>query len=389
MQIYLWSAGANSETSRAIEHRMRAAISDLITISDIDDVLFRGSKRLNEPVFVTVFVPSNDRRLFVHLTELAERHQDWLFLILIGDDISIDDYKRLARTGGAEWVSTNAGPQEILDIISRRQTRLANARPERSPARSVAISFIPSAGGVGNTTLAVEAGIYLKTTKTTRAHSVCLIDLDFQCSNGCDYLDIEPRLQIQEISTNPERLDAQLFDIFVSHHISGLDVFAAPRTKFDYCNLAVSALDNLFTIAASRYDLILVDLPVTWFQWTSNVIAASDAALVVGLNTVPGLRQIAETLAAVRAIPNAPERVVVAVNRCQRRLVGRIARRQHVETALPSEQVLYVGEEPGAIESINVGTPMALKNSYRSIGKDIAALADFCASVTSGRGAQS
>ena len=36
---------------------------------------------------------------------------------------------------------------------------------------------------------------------------VCLIDLDFQSSNVCDYLDIEPRLQIREISADPDRLD--------------------------------------------------------------------------------------------------------------------------------------------------------------------------------------
>jgi hypothetical protein len=34
-----------------------------------------------------------------------------------------------------------------------------------------------------------------------------------------------------------------------------------------------------------------------------------------------------------------------------------------------------------ALESINTGIPMALKKNYRMIGKEIAALADFCADV--------
>ena len=38
-------------------------------------------------------------------------------------------------------------------------------------------------------------------------------------------------MQIQEIAANPDRLDAQLFELFVSHHGSGLDVLAAPRSK--------------------------------------------------------------------------------------------------------------------------------------------------------------
>jgi hypothetical protein len=40
-----------------------------------------------------------------------------------------------------------------------------------------------------------------------------------------------------------------------------------------------------------------------------------------------------------------------AVNRCQRRLLGGIARRQHVETALGREHIIYVGQESMALES--------------------------------------
>ncbi len=387
MPIYMWSADLDVEKTKAIEFRLRKAVPDLVTISSMDDVFAAPARGSSGHTYVLVVPPSRNRPAFAKLIDIASRYRDQLFIILISDEISIADYKAVMRTGGADWVSTNANPQEILDIISRRQARtVVEARPGESPGRkSVAISFVPSAGGVGNSTLAVEAGVHLKTNKATRDRNICLVDLDFQSSNVCDYLDIEPRLQIQEISTDPERLDAQLFDIFISRHTSGLDVFAAPRTKFEYCDLDVSALDTLFSIAAARYDLMLIDLPVTWFAWTSKIIAASDAVLVTGVNTVPGLRQTVETLAAVRETPHAPDQIAVAVNRCQRRLVGGIVRRHHVETTLGREQVFYVGEEPMALESINTGTPMALNKNYRAIGKDVAALAGFCASVKSAR----
>jgi Flp pilus assembly CpaE family ATPase len=128
--------------------------------------------------------------------------------------------------------------------------------------------------------------------------------------------------------------------------------------------------------------LILIDCPVTWFAWTPNVIAASNAALVTGLNTVPGLRQLVETLATIRRLPQPPGQVVVAINRSQRRLLGGVVRRHHVETALGGEQIFYVGEEPMALESINTGSPMAMTKSYRAAGKDIAALAAFCKGIS-------
>ena len=47
----------------------------------------------------------------------------------------------------------------------------------------------------------------------------------------------------------------------------------------------------------------------------------------------------------------------------------------------------HIAEEPMVLESINTGTPMALSKGSGSIGRDIAALADFCANVKSLRAA--
>ena len=76
-----------------------------------------------------------------------------------------------------------------------------------------------------------------------RGRRICLLDLDLQTSHLCDHLDIEPRLQIQEILENPDRLDAQLFDLFVSRHAaSGIDVLASPRSRGDPVGLGMAVL---------------------------------------------------------------------------------------------------------------------------------------------------
>jgi pilus assembly protein CpaE len=382
MPVYLWSPDGEVEKLKPIETRLRQLLPDLLVVSSIDEVVDAPAEGDGEN-YVFVIISGRDRSEFLKLVDIASNYSSKLFVIVMSDEISVADYKIVLRTGAADWVSTNANSQELLDVMSRRRTpSVGVATPGGATDRkAVAISFVPSAGGVGNSTLAIEVGVHLKTSKAARDRNICLIDLDFQSSNLCDYLDIEPRLQIEEISANPDRLDSQLFDIFVSRHGSGLDVFAAPRTKFENCNLNVSALDTLFSIASTRYDVMLIDLPVPWFAWTSKVIAASKAAVVTGTNNVPGLRQTVETLASIREIPHVSDQIAVVINRCQRRLLGGIARRHHVETTLGREKIFYVGEEPMALESINTGTPMALNNNYRRIGKDIAALASFCASV--------
>jgi MinD-like ATPase involved in chromosome partitioning or flagellar assembly len=397
MAVYLLSAGADMTRARLVEQRIRRAIPDLTAIADIkelSDIVTRGSS--NDPDFALIMAPSRDIGYFTKVADMALSHRGRIFFVLISDELSASDYKALLRRGDADWVSVDADPQEIRDILAR-QRRRRNAEHEGEPSGSkpIAVSFVPSAGGVGNTTLALETAIKLKAEKATRERRICIVDLDFQRSHVCDYLDIEPRLKIQEIMDNPDRLDEQLLDIFISRHASGLHVFAAPRGAFDVCELNVSALDALFNLASLRYELLLIDLPVTWFAWTDQVISASDGVIVTGTNTIPGLRQTVETLKAVRSArnsvlshtstPSADFQTAVAMNRCQRRFMGGIRNRRHVEAVLGDEQVLYVSEEPMALESINTGTPIGLNKSSGAFVKDIAALAAFCGGLKSAR----
>jgi len=228
----------------------------------------------------------------------------------------------------------------------------------------------------------VEAAVQLKTTKATRERSVCLIDLDFQNSHVCDYLDIEPRLQIQELAENPGRLDAQLLALFLSQHSSGVDVLASPRSKASPLDFNVAALDMLFGMMSEKYDFILVDLPTAWLAWTPPILSVSGLVLVVGINTIPSLRLTRDTLEAVRAVKPLRAQVVTVVNRCETRLLGGIARRQHVKSILRDEQVVYIREDSHAArESVNAGVPASLSGHGNKLKKDIAQLTRLVAAL--------
>jgi pilus assembly protein CpaE len=311
------------------------------------------------------------------MVSIATEYRDKLFFIFISDDISASDYKRLMQSGGADWASTQGAPEEIADILARFNRGGAAEIVEPGPTTEpVMVAFVPSAGGVGNSTLAIETGIQVKTAKRTRGRRVCLLDLDFQNSHVCDYLDIEPRMQIHEIAANPERLDAQLFDLFVSHHSSGLDVLAAPRSRDHPPDLDAHTLEALFSKISMRYDLILLDLPVPWFSWTRQLLSAAEVVLVTGLNTIPGLREVAEALAAVRAVDRVPAKVAVVLNRCEYRLVGGFARRHHVKNLLEGEEVFFVRDDPeNAVQSVNTGIPVAAQGKGGRISRDIAPIA--------------
>jgi pilus assembly protein CpaE len=391
MSIYLLRGNADSQVRSPIERELPEAIPDLVEVSSIKRVFEGNSSKANgrEPTIVLVTAPAGESNSFDRLVEVASQYRQEIFLILIRDDISGSDYKRLVRTGGADWASAKTGVREVTDIIERRRQQAltpdgiqVSTGNGRGP---VTISFVPSAGGVGNSTLILEAATYLKKDKKTQQRKICVVDLDFQTSHVCDYLDSEPRLQIEEFSSAPERLDDHLLETFTSHHGSGIDVLAAPRSKFSPDRLNVNALDALFGFITRRYDLVLIDHPLTWFSWTPQVIGASDAAVVTGINTIPRLRQISETLSQVRSNGSPSLKVTVVLNRCERTLIGMIARRKHVERVLPTEQVIYVSERAEAIESVNMGIPIMLGGSAAKFQNELAPLGEFCADATSTR----
>jgi pilus assembly protein CpaE len=380
MSIYFLSSQPYSSSVAAVKRKIGGVLPDLKTIENLEEI----AQHISSPSAgraVVIFVASAlDPANIDNLISIASQHRERVFFVLISDEISATDYKRLVRTRGADWVSTNGTAQEVLDVIAVHE--LPGGPVVEGPGRPVVVTFIPSAGGVGNTTIAIEVGVSLKSQRA-RSRRICCVDLDFQNSHMCDYLDIEPRFQIQEIIDRPDRLDTHLFSIFVTRHSSGVDVIAAPRTKFDPCEIALGALDALFDMIAKSYDMVLVDLPVAWFSWTAPVIANSDAAVITGINTIPCLRQVAETLEAVRGAKRKEAAIAVVINRCKRRIIGGFAHRQHVEAVLGGQKLFYIGDDSAALESANTGRPMISSAASRKTKAEFSTLALFCAELKS------
>jgi pilus assembly protein CpaE len=374
MTIYLTQGGGDEARAEEIEGKLKSTIPNLRRVSRIEDIDQRPVNSADRSVVLLVAATPGHTN-FDDLLDVVRRHPRNLFFIVVGGDISTRDYKRLIQSGNADWVAEVGLPQEILDIVGRVSAPTRENVAVESP---VVVSFTPSAGGVGNSTLAIETAIHLVRDKSNKSAKVALIDLDFQSSHVCDHLDIAPKFQFEEIVAAPDRLDDHLLSAFISHHSSGLDVLAASRSRFHARDLSVEALSALFDRLAQRYATIIIDLPLSVHSWTLPLLAASKGILVTGLNTIPGLRQIEETMRALREEATITGELRAVVNRCEFGLTGRAARADHVARILGEEKRMLVRNARVAIECVNVGTPIILAHPSDKLVKDIAAIAAFC-----------
>jgi pilus assembly protein CpaE len=377
--IYLMQGGEDERRVDEIERKLKTTMPNLKRVPNVEDIFERSTPNGERSIVVLPAAAQTDGGV-QDLIDVVRRSPRDLFFIAVGGDISARDYKRLIQSGNADWVAEAGLPQEILEIVGRVS---AGARDPVAVDSPVVVSFIPSAGGVGNSTLAIETAIQLVSGKSTKDARVALVDLDFQSSHVCDYLDIAPKFQFDELVAAPGRLDDQLLSAFISRHSSGLDVFAASRSRLHSRDLDVEALSALFDRMAHRYAYIVVDLPLSAQPWTIPLLAASKGILVTGLNTIPGLRQIEETLRALRAEALITADVRAVVNRCDFGLMGKVIRADHVARILGEEKRMFVRNARVAIECVNIGTPMTLAYPSDKSVKDIAAISEYCVGLKS------
>ena len=183
----------------------------------------------------------------------------------------------------------------VRDLRARRQ-----AAPMPTTSEAQIYTFLPAVGGAGVTTLAIQTAMLLLNSGPRGRAITCLVDLDFQHGACADYLDIEPRLDLEEIEPRPERLDRQLLEIMLSRHASGLDVIAAPNRPAEMRSFDPDMVTRLLDLVSSHFDHVVIDMPRTWFSWTDSVLLGTNRLFIVSEMTVPGLRHARHLVAAIR-----------------------------------------------------------------------------------------
>lgn len=248
-------------------------------------------------------------------------------------------------------------PIQPIDLV--RACSRALQRPGEERAKEAEIrAFLPAAGGVGVTTLAIEAAMQLMRAGARRA-ATCLVDLDFQHGACADYLDIEPRLDLGEIEPRPERLDRHLLEVMLSHHASGLAVIAAPNRPVEMRSFDPGVVTRLLDLVATQFEFVVIDMPRAWFAWTDSVLVGSNKLYIVTEMTVPGLRHAKQLAAAVVERLGEELKPQVIVNRFEQRMFDAGLRRGDIEQALGGS---FLGTIPNNYrlvrEAIDRGVPL-------------------------------
>ncbi len=263
--------------------------------------------------------------------------------------------RRLLQMRVADFLVKPVAPIELVRACARAAKTSSTGE---TSAEAEIYTFLPAAGGVGVTSIAIQTALLLQG-QTRGGSSTCLVDLDFQHGAVADYMDLEPRLDLSEIEPRPERLDRHLLEVMLSQHSSGLSVIAAPTRPAEMRSFDPMMVTRLLDLVSSHFRYVVIDMPRTWFPWTDSVLLGSNKLFIVSEMTIPGLRHAKKLVSAISERLGETANPQVIVNRFEQRMFVQGLRRTDIENALGKS---FAGTLPNNFqivrEAIDRGIPL-------------------------------
>ncbi len=265
-----------------------------IVVTDVNMPLMNGLelvKRLRE-----------DRRTArtpIIVLSAAKQEQD----ILAGYSHGADDY-----IGKPIDLAVLAAKVETI----LRQTRSV-AEVIATPRKlGVVIAFAHGKGGVGATTLAANVAAAL----ATEGKSVALLDLNLQFGNAAMFFDLRPRTTIVDYARGDiTRVTEEDFTQYLADHTSGVRLLAAPPSPEEAELVSIAAVQQGIDLARIGRDAVVLDLATKLDEVTLAALDVTDIVCVVASPHLAALRSTSDTLAMLKRIGIADERILLALVR--------------------------------------------------------------------------
>lgn len=198
---------------------------------------------------------------------------------------------RALREGIKEFFPQPVNEQEVRQALQnfkqRRDTEKESTRKERI---GQIINVVPSKGGVGNTTIAVNLAIDLA--QLNKKRSVAIVDLNLLFGEVPLFLDIRPSFHWGEVARNITRLDAMFLMSVLHRHSSGVYVLPAPSELNASHYLSADIAENLLTVMRSVFDYTVIDSGLTTDDIALRVLKLSNTVLVTSILSVPCLTNL-------------------------------------------------------------------------------------------------
>jgi pilus assembly protein CpaE len=228
------------------------------------------------------------------------------------------------------------------------------------------LAFYGAKGGVGTTTIAINAAIAFH---RELGRKVCLVDGNLQFGDHRVFLDLGlDRKSIVDVVTAPS-MDADLIKQVMVKHDSGVDLLLAPPSPETAELVRPEHLPMIMEHLRNLYDYVVVDIDKRLDDVNLGVFEAADTIFVVMTADLSCLKNVRLILETVDHLGYPSSKVQLVLNRSNAFTGINVKNAEGALRRTIDHQV--VNEYRGAISALNSGAPFMFMKADSALGGSV------------------
>ena len=391
MAVRILVVDADPTVQRALGHALSQAGYEVLASGDGPEAL--RIVRSDKPalVLIAATLPGVDGYTVVSRLRMEDGPSTHTPAIVLLGESETEGRAKALRAGADDYLIKPFHPAELMarmrSLLARykpdeqftpptRGTHVIAAAPvsasqKREPARVVL--FYGAKGGVGTTTIAINAAIALHKELGRR---VCLIDANLQFGDHRVFLDLSlDRMSVVDLAQAPA-VDIDLLRQVLVKHESGIELLLAPPSPETAELVTSDHLPYFIGLLANEFDYIIIDVDQRLDEVNLRIMDVADTIYVVMTADLPCLKNVRLVLETIGHLGYSADKVKLILNRSNAFTGINV---KNAESALKRHiDFQIMNEYRSAIGALNSGAPFMYTKSDSVLGKN---LLDFVKSM--------
>lgn len=289
-------------------------------------------------------------------------------MIVCGHGENPESMRLAMQAGARDYLPGTASDSDLVASVSRVREEISR---HQISSTGKLIVMLNGKGGSGASFLATNLAHSLVVEDDKR---VTLVDLDVQFGGLCRYLDLVPKVGLQEALDASTQMDDLSAEAYSCKHPSGLRLLAA---RFDRLvlpeDIPLEKLSALLDVFLSNNDYVVADCPNRLDPVAQLFLERADQVLLVVQQSLPNVQDAARMLQFLASeIRISDSRIKVVLNRFSKKSEIEVG---DIRKALRKNELIVIPNHyKTAAEGINTGVPVAELSRNGPISKGIRTL---------------
>jgi pilus assembly protein CpaE len=349
---------------RLLQYTLKQEGYDVVTASDGAEGFRLWGSESPDLILLDVMLPKLDGYQVATKIRTEEGESGHVPIIMLTAEREVEQKVRGLRAGADDYLIKPFHPAELMARIKSLLARFAPkdvllARPPLGRVHA----FYGAKGGVGTTTIAINAAIALH---RELGRKVCLVDGNLQFGDHRVFLDLGlDRKSIVDVVTAPT-IDVDLVRQVLVKHDSGVDLLLAPPSPETAEHVTAEHMPVILDHLTTLYDYVLIDIDKRLDDISLGILEASQTVFVVMTADLSCLKNVRLVLETISHLGYESKKVQLVLNRSNACTGINVRNAESALKRTIDHQI--INEYRGAISALNSGAPFMFTKADSALG---------------------